>query len=164
MLPGAIIFCNNDLTPGVQGPLLRQLYITEEMVGAEFDLRVAENPNYTNLIHSNNFRILVTRDFSDGYNRNLADIAIFIKSGLATIESNKFGPPGQTFPVDKLTIYQLLAHYPLSGTTPIPANVQNNILVPLHSHINDPKLYPFGSDAGIMRGGRGADVDIPEED
>lgn len=161
--PGAIIFVNNDLTPGVQGPLERQLYISESITGAEFDARVEADPNYTNIIHDNNLRVLVVREFSDGYNRNLADVAIFIKAGLASIESCKFGPPGQTFGVDRLTIYELLAHYPAwphHWRRNAPGTVQNNILLPMfhRGHRNE---YPFGSHAICpIPGGRGADVAV----
>lgn len=162
MLPGAIIFVNNDLTDGVMIPLIRQLYINESMTGSEFDLRVLEDPSYPQVIHNSGMRVLIIRDFSEGYNRSLADVAIFIKAGLASIEANKFGPPGQTYRVDKLTIYDLLRTYPISGTLPVPATVQNNILVPMFPNPNLPKLYPFGTDSGSASGnpgGKGADVD-----
>lgn len=154
--PSAIIFVNNDLAGNVQSTLVRQLYINDVMSGDEFDARVIADPNYTKIIHLNNMRILVVRDFSDGYNRNLADVAIFIKAGLATIEGNKFGPPGQIFPVDRLTIYELLMKYPISGTIPIPGNVQSSILVPMFPRRNTTDLYPFGSDPSANSGGQGA--------
>lgn len=162
--PGAIIFVNNDLAGNVQSTLVRQLYISDVMSGTEFDSRVVSDPNYPQIVHLNNMRILVVRDFADGYSRALADVAIFIKAGLATIEGSKFGPPGQTFPVDRLTIYELLMKYPISGTLPIPGNVQNNILVPMFPRRNNPNLYPFGSDPGINSGGHGALIPIDLED
>lgn len=161
--PGAIIFVNNDLTPGVQGPLERQLYITESITGAEFDARVAGDPNYPQVIHENNLRVLVIRSFcfGDGYNFQLADVAIFIKAGLACIESCKFGPPGQSFGVDNLTIYELLRHYPdwhYYWRRNAPGTVQNNILIPMYHHDRRSE-YPFGSHAICpVPGGRGADV------
>lgn len=164
-LPSAIIFVNNDLAGNLQVTLVRQLFITDSMTGIEFDLRVAEDPSYPQIIHNNNDRILVIRDFSDGYNRALADVAIFIKAGLAAIESVKYGPPSATFPVDRLTIYELLKHYPLSaGIRNIPPGTQDNILVPLNPHRNSAKLYPFGSDPGRQRGGRGALIVVPGDD
>ncbi len=167
MLPGAVIFVNNDLTPNVLEYLLRQLYIDGYdgyISGAEFDARVAADPNYPTIVHLQNLRILVIRDFWDGYNRNLADVAIFVKAGLATIEANKFGPPGQTFPVTTLTIYKLLQKYPIAGSITIPSNVQNNITAPLCPNRNQPDLYPFGSGKSLRRGGRGALVDEPEDE
>lgn len=165
-LPGAIILVNNDLVPGVQDPLVRQLYITESMTGAEFDARVLEDPNYPFIIHANHLRILVIRDFKDTANRDLMDVAIFIKAGLASIEANKFGPPGQTYPVDRLTIYELLRNYPLQiKDLTTPPNVQNNELVPLYPENHRPNLYPYGSDYhGLRKGGRGALVEIPEDE
>ena len=162
--PGAIILVNNDLSPGVQGPLMRQLYIDEAIYAPEFMARIAADPNYPQIVHGNNLRILVIEHFNDGYygyNRSLADIVIFIKAGLASIEKNMFdcSPlPSQTFPVDTLTIYQLIAKYPVAGTMPIPDNVQNNILVPMFPHAHEPKLYPFGSDPICPHGGKGADI------
>lgn len=162
--PGAIIFVNNDLTPGVEGPLVRQLYITDTITGTEFDARVAADPNYPQIIHENNLRVLVIRDFSDGYNRALADVAIFIKAGLASIESCKFGPPGQTFDIDRLTIYELLAHYPQWSSfwhRNAAGTVQNNILIPLYPHRNQPDPYPFGTNTLCpVPGGRGIDVAV----
>lgn len=167
MLPGAVIFVNNDLTSNVLEHLLRQLYIDGYdgyISGTEFDARVAADPNYPTIVHLQNLRILVIRDFWDGYNRNLADVAIFVKAGLATIEANKFGPPGQTFPVTTLTIYKLLQKYPIAGSITIPSNVQNNITAPLYTNRNQPDLYPFGSGKSLRRGGRGALVDEPEDE
>lgn len=145
----AIIFVNNDLTSNVQSALVRQLYINEVMTGAEFDARVLVDPNYTNDVHNNGIRVLVIRDFSDGYNRSLADIALFVKAGLASVESNKLGPPSLTLPVDRLYLSEII-----SGTTPqfagfIPnPNVQNPILYPINELRENQEIHlmPFGSD------------------
>lgn len=158
-LPNAIIFVNNDLTPGVQGPLVRQLYISEVITGEEFDLRVEADPNYPLIVHQNDMRLLVIRDFADGYNRELADVAIFVKAGLAAIEDNKYGPHGVTMAVDTINIYKLLKDYPIAGTISVPSDVQDNIFLTLFPNKNKPDLYPFGSASSRTTGGKGALID-----
>jgi hypothetical protein len=107
-LPSAIILVNNDLTDQVKSVLQSQLFISEIISGEEFDARVSADPNYVNIVHNSFQRILVIRSFREETNRELFDIAIFVKAGLACIEKNNFGPPGRTYPVAKLSIYQLI--------------------------------------------------------
>lgn len=107
-IPSAIIFVNNDLSQSVEDTLKLQLRIDEVMSGTEFDARIAADPNYPDLVHLNGLRIMIIRSFRELDNRSLADIVIFVKAGLAAIEANKFGPPGKTYPVATLTIYQLI--------------------------------------------------------
>ncbi len=110
--PGAVIFVSEDLYSdgyySTQTNLETQLFIAETMDGYEFDARVSADPNYADIIRLTGRRILVTRDFSDLTNRTLADVVIFVKNGLAGIEANKYGPPGATYPVKSLNIYQLI--------------------------------------------------------
>lgn len=108
-LPGAIIFVNSDINQTLQNTLVTQLIIDQVWDGYSFDGYISNNPNYPALVHASNQRILVIRtDFSDVTNRNLADIALFVKGGLASIEHNKFGPPRQTYIFNRLTIYSLV--------------------------------------------------------
>lgn len=110
-IPSAIFFVNADINEGIISTLKYQLFISEVLTDLEFDARVAASPDYVNIIHLNNLRIIVTRqDFSDYTNRNLADVVMFIKQGQASIEKNKFGPPGLTFPISRLNIYDLLRY------------------------------------------------------
>jgi hypothetical protein len=106
--PGAIIFVNNDLTEQVKSVLKNQLFLSDVISGEEFDARVIADPNYVNVIRNSFQRVLVIRSFWDHTNRELANVVIFIKNGLAAIEQNNFGPPGQTYPVALLTIYELI--------------------------------------------------------
>lgn len=106
--PAAVIFCNNDLTDNVKNALIRQLFIHEVIDGYEFDNRVTADPNYVTTIHLNNIRLLVIRSFRELTNRALADVAIFVKAGLASVEQNKFGPPRRTFSIDKLHWDQII--------------------------------------------------------
>lgn len=107
-LPPGIIFINEDLDDALKSKIKTQLYIHEIMTGTEFDTRVSVDPNYPKIIKLQNRRILVIRNFRDLSNRNLADVVIFVKAGLASIEKNNFGPPSLTLPVDTFNIYQLL--------------------------------------------------------
>lgn len=106
--PPLIIFVNNDLTDQVKSVVQKQLFITETITGAEFDARVEADPGYVSEIYGNNLRLLVIRPFNDLTNRTLADLVIFIKAGLASIERSKFGPPGQTFTVQRMYLSQLI--------------------------------------------------------
>ncbi len=68
---------------------------------------MANDPNYPDVVHQLNERLLVIRDFREETNRNAADVVVFVKNGLAAIEQNKFGPPGQTYQVKNLYWGQL---------------------------------------------------------
>ena len=141
----AIIFVNHDLSPNVEAVLQRQLMITDTMDGYEFDDRVALDPNYPTEIHLNNLRILVIRSFYETTNRNLADVVIFVKAGLAYVEHCKFGPPGQTYQIDKLQLEELLTAEAKQEFFKHRHHVQSNILYPMFHHHHRFK-YPFGTD------------------
>lgn len=125
-LPPAIIFCNDDITYPLTSPptppyfvgsnpvapnsyaspseltnLETQLSITDTMTKTEFDARVAADPNYPLVIHLQGLRILVILpDFHDKCNADLADVVVFLHSGLADIERNRLGWPGRGYPDD----------------------------------------------------------------
>lgn len=110
-LPGLLIFVNNDLSENVEAALVRQLFIHQVMTGSELDGYVdgyVLPSDYTDYLHGTNTRVLVKRPFTETNNRSLADVVIFVKAGLAAIETNKVGPPGLTLSVDKLYIHRLL--------------------------------------------------------
>jgi len=128
--PSAIIFVNNDLSDQVQSTLVSQLQINDTITGAEFDSRVTADPNYPNNIHINNLRVLVIRDFSDLTNRNLADIVIFIKSGLAAVEYNKYGPHNITMPVAGLYLNKLIFNQGPSNVCGEISLTDPNVIIP----------------------------------
>lgn len=107
----AIIFVNNDLSTSAQAHLVRQLFITDVLDGDTFDAYFNDDASdgYADGYGAANFirrRIMVIRSFEgrgtvDTW--SLADVVIFVKQGLASVERNKFGPPGLTLPVLKLT-------------------------------------------------------------
>lgn len=123
-LPSAIIFINSDLIDVTLSYLRRQLFIDEVMTDEEFDERISSDPNYPNNIHGQNLRILVVISNLINYNnRDLADVIMFFNQGQINIEKNKFGPPGLSFPILRLNIWELLRgagsnEVPTLATTP----------------------------------------------
>lgn len=110
-LPAAIVFVNADLGSGIQTKLTAQLLIDEVMTNIEFNNRVSVDPNYPLEVHSNGLRILVLLpSLMDFTNRNLADVVLFAKGGLVTIEQDNNGPPMQSYQVDRVNIYDLLRY------------------------------------------------------
>lgn len=144
-LHSAIIFINTDLTTSIQSTLTTQLMLSEIIDGYEFDSRVAADPNYPTEVHLNKLRVMVMRSGSDLTNRNLADLVLFVKAGLAYVESNKYGTPGQTYPVAHLQLGELLKAKHGQPFFPWQDGVQSNILYPLFPHRKEWK-YPFGTD------------------
>lgn len=106
-VPPAIIFVNNDLTPNIQAHLEKQLHINQTFDGYMFDGYVANNPSFKDLVIRFNQRVLVIRPFTETQNRDIADVVIFIKTAMASVLKNKFGPPIDTYPVEKLHWGQL---------------------------------------------------------
>jgi hypothetical protein len=106
---GVIIFSNTDLSANVQATVKRQLDLTEMISAAEFDARVAADPNYPNIVHLNRLRIWVLRDLSDQTNRNLADLVLFLKAGLASVLFHKSGMPTFAIPIDRMYLSALFA-------------------------------------------------------
>jgi CO dehydrogenase/acetyl-CoA synthase epsilon subunit len=106
-VPAAIVFMNDDLVVQVKNWIIKQLHIDLVFTGDEFDALVEDDVDYPNKMRGLNRRILVIRDFRELDNRAHADVVVFVKNGVATVEKNKFGPPNQTFLVRKLHWGQL---------------------------------------------------------
>jgi hypothetical protein len=106
-IPTGIVFVNNDLTESVEKALVKQLYISEVLSGSEFDEIILTNSNYPEAVRNQNGRVMVVRSFKELENRELADVAIFVSHGIASIEINKFGPRGATYRVAELTWQKL---------------------------------------------------------
>ncbi len=106
-VPSAIIFVNNDLTNQAQSFIVTQLHISEVIPGETFDARVAADSEYVNKVKQLGLRLLVVRSFVELTNRELADIVIFVKNGMAAVESGKYGPPTKSFLVRNLYWGQL---------------------------------------------------------
>lgn len=137
-LPPAIFFINGDITYPPPTPpgsfigaqpnnptsyagvselqtLQTQLFIDDTMTKDEFDARVAADPNYPLIVHLQMLRILViVPQYNDGYhymavpNIELADVVMFLHQGLADIEKNHLGPPGQNYDIQRMTMYSIL--------------------------------------------------------
>lgn len=120
IIPAAIFFINADISDITKNTLKLQLSINEVLTDIEFDARVQADPNYSINIHLNNLRILVIRqNLQDYTNRELADVVLFIKQGLATVLKNNFGPPTLAVLISHINIFNLLnglknTSYPLS--------------------------------------------------
>lgn len=167
-LPPAIFFINGDITypststvafPGTDPKaselttLQTQLYIDETMTKQEFDIRMEGNPNYATIVHLQGYRILViVPSYSDGYasysphhhphinvsNIRFADVVLFLHQGLADIECNRFGPPGQSYEIQRMNMYDILRA----------AHSHNVVTLPFSAmpHCNSCN-YPFYCDA-----------------
>lgn len=98
-----VAFCNNDLSPSVQEKIVTQLFIDYVLTGAEFDAKVVADPLYVSKVKIFNLRVLVIRTYAQNDiannipNRELADVVLFVKSGLANVVT-KSGH-GPTVPV-----------------------------------------------------------------
>lgn len=104
-LPSALIMINNDLTDQVLEFISRQLFLTDILDGYEFYLRLDDGyggENFLSWIKAKNRRVAVIQSHQQTEQRNLFDLVLFVKNGLASVECNKFGPPGLTLPVTKL--------------------------------------------------------------
>lgn len=99
IVPPAIIQVNSDISTNVLEMLSKQLHITEVITGDEFDTRIASNSEYYSDYKKTNSRLLVLRPADNTNNRESVDLVCFIKAGLITIEENKNGPHGLTWPV-----------------------------------------------------------------
>jgi len=108
MSPSAVIFINNDLSDQVLGVLKTQLNIDQVMDGYYFDSIVAENPNFKIEVHNYRVRILVLRDIHSIPDREQADIILFAKAGLVSVNSNRWGRPGATLPIARVYLTDLI--------------------------------------------------------
>lgn len=170
-LPPAIFFINGDITyPPVPPPtpptfigenpaapnsdasvselthLQIQLYINDTMTKAEFDARVAADPNYPTIIHLQGLRILVILPtFQDMVNRQYADVVMFLHQGMADIESNRFWdndhdePHPHTFPPPVLPEFPHVHHHGVAVGPPgqsydIQRITMYSLLRAAHSH------------------------------
>lgn len=121
MYPPIIIFCNGntdgygytygDLDSFGKQLLINQLGLDETITSDEFNARVSSDPNYPVIVHNMNLRILVIiPDFRSSTNNQFADVVLFVKGGLASIQKNNYGPPELTLPMERLEIHQLLRY------------------------------------------------------
>ena len=104
-----ILQTETTISQSIDGTIASQLQVNDVISLSEFNARVAADPNYPTFIHLNKLRLLVILDdFQDLTNRNLADIVLYIKAGLASVLKNNFGPPGLTLPVVRLNLWNLV--------------------------------------------------------
>lgn len=109
MIPGAIIYINNNYSPSALEAVQKQLFINETITAEEFDNRVSLDPNYGDLVRNFNRRVLVIRSLDDLTNRELADLVINVKLALVYVEENKFGPPTKAIPINNFYFNKLIS-------------------------------------------------------
>lgn len=120
-IPAAIIFMNGDFNSLTQTTIATQLHLNEVMTKTEFDARVTVDPNYPQNVTLNSLRILVVLpSFQDEINRELADIVLFYKQGMISVERSRFGPPGLTLSIQRINIYDLLRDVGSSSVVILP--------------------------------------------
>jgi hypothetical protein len=109
--PPLVIFINEDITSEVLSVIQRQFFITQTFYGWAFDGYVARDGyNFICPIYANGYRYLVLRDLQNHTNRDLADIVLFARNGLISVEQCKYGPPGTTFTIDRAYLTALLEY------------------------------------------------------
>lgn len=105
--PGGVIFLNSDTPEQPLSVVQRQLFIDETIDLNEFNSRISNDQDYSSKIRTAGTRILVLIDYSSIVNRDLADVVIYVKFGLAYVQKNNFGPPGLSIPVDRMYLQKL---------------------------------------------------------
>ena len=103
-----IVFVNNDLSGNVQEKLINQMFIDLLLTGEEFDAKIDGYVDgyFLDSIKANNQRVMVVRSYlkndipNNIPNRELADIILFVKSGLANVVTKEGHKP--TLPVVNL--------------------------------------------------------------
>jgi len=101
--PTGIIFVNSNISEQVLSVVQRQLFIDNTYSLNEFNDYTSQD-GYFGL----NKRLLVlVSDFEISTNRDLADVVLYVKAGLAYILKNNFGPTGLTVQVDRMYIHKL---------------------------------------------------------
>lgn len=108
--PSIIIYLEPNFADTVLAIIKKQFFIEDTWVydAEEFDNLIAYNSGYIDYIHGSNTRVLVLRKLSDTTNRELADLVLFYKNNLITVEVNKNGPHGLTLPLDRATLAELM--------------------------------------------------------
>jgi hypothetical protein len=108
-LPGAIIYINNDLNSALQTKIMNQLFIWELITEQTLLDRIASDPDYLITVRLDRKRILVTcNDIRASTTKTIVDVVLFVKSGLAYILKNNYGPPALTLPVERLYLNKLI--------------------------------------------------------
>lgn len=111
VVPSAIIMINSGLSDVILNYLIKQLFI-DRVISIE-DLDILNDgyvsdlldgyDTFVDYIRKNNLRVMITVNYQNLENRDLVDVAIYVKNGLVAILENKFGPHGLTYPVQALS-------------------------------------------------------------
>jgi len=105
-----VAFVNDNISESIQTVLMQQLMLSEILSMEEFTLRIQNNPNYADIVRGLGQRIVVLKKMYDKSYNDVADIILFCRNGLIAVESSKIGPPGITFEIKNIQIFQLFFH------------------------------------------------------
>lgn len=97
---------------------------------------MAADPNYSTIVHLNDQRVMVLRDGYDMVNRDKADIVLFFKHGLVSVEFNRGGPHNITLPLDRVYLMTLITK---TMAIPQPCNTCHH-----HPPIDNDLVFPHG--------------------
>jgi len=109
--PGAILFINKEVSEQVLSVIQSQLFINETMSDGYFISKINDDGYYVQKNKADGYRILVIlENFNDisQPDRSLADVVMFVKNGLLSIEKNNYGPPMPSMTISDLYIHKLL--------------------------------------------------------
>jgi hypothetical protein len=106
--PGCILFVNDNITDNILGTLVTQLFIDEVIWYDEWLARQTNSPGWENQVRAFQMRVLVLRKYWDRTGCESADVVLYCKNGLASVEVNKLGPLGLTFPIASIHLHNLL--------------------------------------------------------
>lgn len=108
-LPAGILGINFNIDGYVISSLVSQLFIDQTWTADEFNDIITSDPSYVDAVHLNNLRVLVLlEDMREQTNYQYLDAVMYYSSGLLYMECSKVGPPGQTFDLQRINIYDLL--------------------------------------------------------
>lgn len=101
--PPVLILVNSDLTDNVIDYLKRQLFLDKVLDGYAWAQELENDPNIKETIKIKNQRIMVYKNLLEQENRDIFDLVLFISKGQIYVLFNKFGPPGISYSITKLT-------------------------------------------------------------
>jgi hypothetical protein len=110
-LKSFIAIINDNITDSITTTVSKQLFVNEVITIADFDFRMKNNPNYIEIVHGTNQRVLVKANFSDSLYHTykcMVDMCLFCKNGLMYIEKNKLGSEGEIFQIKDIQVFTLI--------------------------------------------------------
>lgn len=107
LAPPAIIAINQDVSQSAVKMIQRQLQIDFTFSGEDWRKSLSSETDYDQTVKSLGLRVLVLEDQFEGRatdaNWSKFDIVGFVKNGLISVETNRFGPPIPQLSLESLT-------------------------------------------------------------